>query len=66
MSSLQIIEALCNLVEQQSQLIRKLTFSLEEANCLTKEERRAAQELRNSYSAILGADEVPDNLSNIT
>lgn len=66
MSSLQIIEALCNLVEQQSQLIRKLTFSLEEANCLTEEERRTAQELRNAYSAILGADEVPDNLSDIT
>ena len=63
MSNLQIIEALCNLVEQQSMLICKLTASLEEVNCLTAEERRTAQELRNKYSAILGADEVPDNLS---
>lgn len=66
MSNLQIIEELCKLVEQQSQLIRKLTFSLEEANCLTEEERRTAQETQEAYSAILGADEVPDNLSNIT
>lgn len=66
MSNLQIIEELCKLVEQQSQLIRKLTFSLEEANCLTEEERRAARETQEAYSAILGADEVPDNLSDIT
>ena len=63
MSNLQIIEALCNLVEQQSMLICKLTASLEEVSCLTEEERRTAQELRNKYSSILGADEVPDNLS---
>lgn len=65
MSNLQIIEALCKLVEQQSQLIRKLTFSLDEANCLSDEERQSARELKDAYSAILGADEVPDNLSDI-
>lgn len=63
MSNLQIIEALCKLVEQQSQLISKLAFALEEADCLTAEERRAVQESQGAYSAILGADEVPDNLS---
>lgn len=61
LSNLQIIEALCNLVERQSQLICKLAFVLEEAGCLAAEERRAAQEAQDAYSAILGADEVPEN-----
>lgn len=65
MSNLQIIEALCKLVEQQSQLIRKLAFALDEADCLTSEEQKAVQASQNAYSAILGADEVPDNLSEV-
>lgn len=63
LTNLQMIEALCNLVEQQSRLIRKLAFALAEADCLTAEEQRAVQEMQNEYSTILDADEVPDNLS---
>lgn len=63
LSNLQIIEALCNLVEQQSQLIRELAFALETADCLTVEEQRAVAETQRIYSAILGSGEAPDNLS---
>lgn len=63
MSNLQIIEALCNLVEQQSQLIRKLAYALDEADCLTAEEQKEVQNMQDVYSKILGSNEVPDYLS---
>lgn len=63
MSNLQIIEALCNLVEQQSQLIHKLAYALDEADCLTAEEQKEVQNMQDVYSKILGSNEVPDYLS---
>lgn len=62
MSNLQIIEALCSLVEQQSRLIRQLSFALDEIRGLTDEEKNLAKKAQDAYSAILGAGEAPDNL----
>ena len=62
MSNLQIIEALCSLVESQAQLIQRLAFALSEARYLNEEDVRLMTDTREKYSEILGADEAPDNL----
>lgn len=62
MSNLQIIEALCSLVESQAQLIQRLSFALSEAEYLNEEDARLMTDTQKKYSEILGANEAPDNL----
>ena len=60
MSNLQMIEMLCSLVEQQSQVIRCLATELEQQRTLTDAERTMVEETRCRYSEILGSDEYPE------
>lgn len=62
MSNLQIIEALCSLVESQAQLIQRFAFALSVAGYLNEEDARLMTDTQKKYSEILGADEAPDNL----
>lgn len=62
MSNLQIIEALCSLVESQAQLIQRFAFALSEAGYLNEEDARLMADTQKKYSEILGEDEAPDNL----
>ena len=62
MSNLQLIEALCGLVEQQAIIIRRLSLALTEANAYTEAQAAMVERAQREYSAILGADETPDFL----
>lgn len=63
MSNLQLIEALCGLVEQQAIIIRRLTLALAEANAYTDAQAAMVARAQEEYTRILGADEAPDFLS---
>lgn len=56
MSNLQIVEALCGLIEQQTQLLRKLTFALEEANAFDAESSKQIGRMESEYANILDTD----------
>lgn len=60
MSNLELIEKLCAVVELQSTIIRTLSSELQQMDALSEEDRKMVEESRKQYSAILGADEVPD------
>ena len=60
MSNLELIETLCDLVEQQNDAIRQLAVALESYRQLTDEEERTCESVNAAYRAILGADEFPD------
>lgn len=60
MSNLELIEKLCAVVELQSSIIRMLSSELQQLDALSDENRRLVEESRQRYSAILGADEIPD------
>ena len=60
MSNLQLIEALCDLVERQSQIIRDLSSALEQMRCLSESEQAEISAAQKRYSEILGDDEMPD------
>lgn len=62
MSNLQLIEALCLLVEQQADIIRSLASALEQERSLSDAERKAVKAARDRYTEILGAGEIPDDL----
>jgi hypothetical protein len=62
MSNLQLIEALCALVEMQSGIIKELAETMEQARCLSEAERAGIEAAREEYTRILGAGEWPDNL----
>lgn len=62
MSNLQLIEALCHLVEQQSDIIRSLAMALEQERSLSEAEREAVKSAGEKYKEILGAGELPDDL----
>lgn len=62
MSNLQLIEALCHLVEQQSDIIRSLATALEQERSLSEAEREAVKSAGEKYKEILGAGELPDGL----
>jgi len=62
MSNLQIIEALCQLVETQSKVITMLAVELHQMRELTDAESQMIESTRQRYSAILGANEAPDFL----
>lgn len=55
-----MIEMLCALVEQQADIIRRLVMELEHERCLTEGEKQMVVGAEKKYSAILGADEWPD------
>lgn len=65
MSNLQLIEELCQLVEQMSGVIRTLASELEQCHAFSDVERNAVAEVRMKYSEILGAEEFPDSLDDI-
>lgn len=58
MSNLQLIEALCELVEAQAALLRQLVMSLEQMRCLSEAEYAEIEVVLKRYSDILGADEM--------
>lgn len=58
MTNLQLIEALCTLVEYQAGLIRSLAATMEEERCITQEQRKALEKSEAEYSRILGAGEL--------
>lgn len=62
MSHLQMIEMLCNLAEQQANVIHHLVMELEQARCLSEAEHDMVNNTRREYATILGANEFPDNL----
>lgn len=62
MTNLQMIETLCSLVEQQSEIIRHLSTELAHARNLTFTEVQMVTDSRKRYSEILGDEEIPDEL----
>lgn len=63
MSNLKLIEALCQLVEEQSSIICLLSLTLAEASVYCEDIDQKILDAHAKYAAILGADEAPDNLS---
>ena len=63
MSNLKIIEALSQLVEEQNEIIDLLMETMEEAGVTYESAERKILSVRKKYTDILGAEEVPDNLS---
>lgn len=61
MSNLQLIEALCSLVENFAKVVRLLATKLEQANALDEAERQEVSAAFARYPEILGTDETPDN-----
>ena len=62
MSNLQLIEALCKLVEYLSEVVRSLAAALEQERALSDTEEELISNAERQYSAILGANETPDFL----
>lgn len=62
MSNLQIIEALCKLVEYLSEIVRSLAAALEQERALSDTEAELLSTAERQYSAILGTNETPDFL----
>jgi len=60
MSNLQMIEMLCNLVEQQSKVISHFAMQLERSRNLTEAEQQMIDATKRKYTAILGDEETPD------
>lgn len=58
MSNLQLIEALCGLVETQAGIIRWLYLALAMERATTEDEDRAVGEAEKRYTEILGAEEL--------
>ena len=58
MSNLQLIEALCQLVELQSKAISMLAMELEQMRNLTDAEAEIIERAKADYSAILGSEEM--------
>lgn len=57
MPNLEMIEALCTLVEHQASVIRHLALNLAEARNLTEAEQRMIESTKKEYEAFLGTDE---------
>ncbi len=60
MSNLQLIEALCRLVEDLSEIVRSLASALEEQRAISDNEAELIKRAEEHYGAILGTDEAPD------
>lgn len=63
MTNLQMIEALCRLIEEETKLLLKLAARLEEIDAVTEAEKEAVEAVRKKYTAFLGHDEAPDFLN---
>ena len=63
MSNLQIIEALCKLVELMAEIIRQLAAEIEQYRALTEAEKDLLSDLDGKFTAIIGSNEAPDFLS---
>lgn len=63
MSNLQLIEALCKLVEYQSEIIHSLAAALEQQRAISETEAELLASAEAQYSAILGSNETPDYLN---
>ena len=59
MSNLQLIEALCGVIEVFCDLVRKLASKLEQIGALDAEDRRAIDGAFSRYSKTIGANEAP-------
>ena len=62
MSSLEIIQALSQLAEEQNEIISTLSEMLKEAGVTCNAVEDKVRAAHDKYIAILGAEEVPDNL----
>ena len=62
MTNLQLIEALCGLVENLVRIVKALATKLEQVKTLDAAERQEVDDAIARYPEILGADEAPDQL----
>lgn len=62
-SNLQLIEALCNVVEQLVVVVKRLAGKLEQINALDEADREAVADAMELYAVTIGADETPDEYS---
>ena len=62
MSNLEIIQALSQLAEEQNEIISTLSGMLKEAGVTCNAVEDKVRAANDKYIAILGAEEVPDNL----
>lgn len=62
MTNLQMIEALCHLIEEETKLLLTLAARLEEIDTVTDAEKEAVEAVRKKYTQFLGHDEAPDFL----
>lgn len=62
MTNLQLIEALCGLVENLVRIVKALATKLEQVEALDAAERQEVDDALARYTEILGADEAPDQL----
>lgn len=60
MSNLELIERLCEIVEDQADVVRCLALSLAECRQMTEAEREMTERVERAYREVLGADEIPD------
>ncbi len=63
MSNLEIIQALSQLAEEQNEIIVMLSDLLKEAGVTSVAAEEKIRAAHDKFTAILGTDEVPDNLS---
>lgn len=59
-TQLQLIEALCGLVENLVRIVKTLATKLEQVEALDEAERQEVDAALARYTEILGADETPD------
>lgn len=52
----ELAESLCLIIEQQAQLIRKLTMRLVELHGLEEAERAAVDRITTEYQSLMGED----------
>ena len=60
MSNLQLIEALCGLVEDFSRIMRRLAAKLEQIHALDEAEKTEINATLERYNKTIGANEIPD------
>ena len=53
MSNLQMVEALCTLVEEQAKVIRYLSMELAHARNLSEAEKRTLESVNSEYAEII-------------
>lgn len=56
MSNLQMVEALCMLVEEQAKVIQYLSMELAHARNLSESEKRTLESVNSEYAEIIGSE----------